>query len=405
MKVRISWCAALVACLTLPVFAPAKAAQRQYQMASQGGDDADMVANYNSVENYTECETCSYTPGKLGWGQNPLVRQGQFVFGSEYLYVRPTFSEANGLIVITDFNPPVSQRIDYIPIEFDYNSNGRFYGGYRWDECGEELIFTYTRLQNDANFDSGVAPAPVAPQVGIVFRDPHQEEPVGPNDRVLQDFDLDASVFDLAFGKTIPVCSCYQACCGGGCDSCCDTCCGSGCGSGCSSGCCLPCPAWDFTWRAGVRFAEIDWRRTGTIDVAAGPDIVGFTSLEFEGGGPRVGLTGRRYCGQNRLFSVYASSDASILLGEIDMVHSVRNGAVVTTMSNTQLFPVLDIEAGGTVQLTEDLTLSAGYLFSAWFDLGMRDTIVPLAANQGAWWDDANILGWDGLFARAEVAF
>jgi Legionella pneumophila major outer membrane protein precursor len=238
--------------------------------------------------------------------------------------------------------------------------------------------------------------------------------PAGTVDRVRQDFDLEMSAFDLAFGKTIPVCSCYQKCCGG-CDpccgdTCCDTCCDS-CSDSCcdpcgDSCCCCPCPAWDFTWRAGVRFAEVDWQRTGTVTtLAPNANIVGFTTFDFEGGGPRVGLTGRRYCGQSRIFSLFASSDMAILLGDMSMTHSQNNGAVVTNFSNTQLFPVLDIEAGGEVQVTCNLKLSAGYLFSAWFDMGMRDTIVPLAANQGAWFDDANILGFDGLFARAEYAF
>jgi hypothetical protein len=404
MKLCFQRAAALAVCLALWNSTAVRANNnRQYQMAGATAEAADSMADYNSVESYTECQSTDYTPGHMGWGQSRFVRQGSFVVGGDYLNVRPTFSEANGLIVITDFNPsPPVRQIDYIPIEFDYNSSYRFYGGYRWDECGEEIIFTYTRFQNNSDFDSGEVPDAVPPQAAIIFRDPHQEAPVGPDDRVLQDVDVDIAAYDLAFGKTIPICSCYDPC--GGCDSCCDTCCGSGCGSG--SGCCCPCPAWDFTWRAGVRFAEVDWQRTGTIDVVApGNDIVGYTTLDFEGGGPRVGLTGRRYCGQSRILSIYASSDAAILLGNVDMVHSADNGNIVTTMTNTQLFPVLDIEAGGTIQVTNNLSLSAGYLFSAWFDLGMRDTVVPLAANTGAWWDDANILGFDGFFGRAELTF
>lgn len=399
MKLCFQRAAALAVCLALWNSTALHAAkQREYQVAGPTAGSADAYAYDGGVE---QVQFSNYTPGHLGLGQSRFVRQGSFVVGGEYLNVRPTFSEANGLIIITAINPPPSTQIDYIPIEFDYNSSFRAYGGYRWDECGEEIIFTYTRFNNNSGFDSGLAGP------NQVFRDPHQEVPVGPNDRVLQDVDIEAQVFDLAFGKTIPVCSCYQSCCdpccGSGCDTCCDPCCGSGCGSGC--GCC-PCPAWDFTWRAGVRFADVDWQRTGTIDtVAPNADIVGFTRLEFEGGGPRVGLTGRRYCGQSRILSLYASSDAAILLGDIEMVHSVRDGDVVTTMRNTQLFPVLDIEAGGTVQVTNNLSVSAGYLFSAWFDLGMRDTIVPLAANEGAWWDDANILGFDGWFVRGELTF
>lgn len=133
-------------------------------------------------------------------------------------------------------------------------------------------------------------------------------------------------------------------------------------------------------------------------------------ALDFEGIGPRVGLAGRRYIGRRQVLSLYARSDVSLLLGDVNIVtnygvNPAGDPALISIFNNTQLFPVLDIEAGGTLQVTENITMSAGYLFSAWFDLGMRDTVDALAANGGPFWDDANILGFDGFFARTEVAF
>ncbi len=380
--------------------------QRQYQLAGATAEAADSMASYNSVESYTNYQGSDYTPGHMGWGQCRFVRQGQFFIGADYLNIRSTFSEANGVLLITQYVNG-DEQYDYIPMEFDYNSSYRAYGGYRWNECGEEIIFGFTNYSTGTNFDSGLVQNP--PPAGVAanfFRDPYQEFPLGPNDRVVSDVDVNVNSYDLAFAKTIPICSCNSCCdpcCGSGCDSCCDPCCGSGCGSGC--GCCAPCPTWDITWRAGIRFADVDWRRNSTIISTGAPTTNGFTTLDFSGGGPRVGVTGRRYIGQNQFLSIFAASDVSLLLGDLEMTNSQINNGVVTNFSTTQIVPVLDIEAGGTLQVTNNLSLSAGYLFSAWFDLGMRDTIVPNSVEAGAFWDDANILGFDGFFARAELSF
>ncbi len=68
------------------------------------------------------------------------------------------------------------------------------------------------------------------------------------------------------------------------------------------------------------------------------------------------------------------------------------------------IVPVTEIELGGTVHIGCNANISAGYFWSAWHDLGMRETY-DFAQFQLSHYDDANILGWDGLFVRGEVAF
>jgi hypothetical protein len=76
----------------------------------------------------------------------------------------------------------------------------------------------------------------------------------------------------------------------------------------------------------------------------------------------------------------------------------------VQTLSSRQLVPVTELEAGLTGQMTTNTRLTAGYLFSAWHDLGFRDQFnFPTFLDTS--YDDANILGFDGFFARLEVAF
>jgi len=65
---------------------------------------------------------------------------------------------------------------------------------------------------------------------------------------------------------------------------------------------------------------------------------------------------------------------------------------------------VTEIEAGLSGQISCHGRISAGYLLSAWHDLGFRDefqldNVFPLQ------YDDGNILGFDGFFARLEYAF
>jgi hypothetical protein len=54
--------------------------------------------------------------------------------------------------------------------------------------------------------------------------------------------------------------------------------------------------------------------------------------------------------------------------------------------------------------ITCNSTITTGYMFSAWHDLGFRDEFALVPALE-AHYDDANILGFDGFFARLELAY
>jgi len=121
-------------------------------------------------------------------------------------------------------------------------------------------------------------------------------------------------------------------------------------------------------------------------------------------------LLGRRYLGRRGLLSVYAKGDISLLVGDMHIrtdTQDVDNGDQrLRSHESTgrRVIPVTEIEAGVTTHLGSNIALSSGYFISAWHDLGMRDTY---AFNQFqlSSYDDANILGFDGFFARAEIAY
>ena len=76
------------------------------------------------------------------------------------------------------------------------------------------------------------------------------------------------------------------------------------------------------------------------------------------------------------------------------------------TTQGRRIIPVTEIEAGLSSQLTSRAQFSAGYLFSAWHDLGFRDQFdfssVTLLEDE---YDDATSLGFDGFFARVEFGY
>jgi len=414
MKTDFRRLAALAACFTLFSMHSASAQrQSEYLTANNAAMAAgESLASYNSFDafggdNYDSgqcnsncggccgCDTCS--GGRLELGNGLLNRRGQFFFGADYLFVRSTFSESNAFVTRTQSANGAVTNV-FTKLEYDYESSYRAFGGYRLCECGGEIQFAFNRYQSggtagragadQANLPPGVASIQIIAGGALVALDP--------NARIDVDSRVDLKSYDLSFAKTIPLGSAICSTC----DSCTS---GYDCGDCCE---CRICPAWDITWSAGIRVANVDWdrRASSTTTNTGQPNRFANARMEFDGGGPRWGMEGRRYVGKRQLFSFFAKGDISILLGKVAIDSNV-NDAQFASFDSTQLVPVLDITAGTTMYIGSNATLSAGYLFSAWHDLGMRDTFPILETDTGLTFDDANILGFDGLFARAEVAF
>ena len=326
--------------------------------------------------------------GRGGYGMSGLFdRPMQFVVGAEYIYAQATFSDALAFVE----RDPVAGGETWHQLDFDYESSYSVYGGLYFCDCGGAVIFDYTRLNSSADFE-----VTSSNDIFVPF------EVTGPNNGPIRGgAEVEIDSYDLSFAKTIPL-GCLQTC---GAD-CCDPCC---------SDCCAPCPAWDITWSGGMRYANVGWTNgasgfngtTGLFDNAYS------TALDFEGIGGRVGLMGRRYFGRRGLFSAYARGDWSVLFGECDIetiLSDVNAGPIAFARKDNDLtVPVTEIELGGTAHLGAHASLSAGWFWSAWHDLGMSPTydFEQAGANlfQTALYDDANILGFTGFFARAEVAF
>jgi len=335
-----------------------------------------------SGDSCSDCEQCGQCGGGCGFCFNPCGCCGWYG-DVDYLLVRPTFSENQAFIQRTTTHTSTEAATvtdNVVHQDFDYNSSVRTYIGYRFC-CGDEIRFTYWNFGDKSNQLSGQAPAG-----GSVIYAGHLElNTKVPGQRLAVNAGLQANVYDIDYLK----CSCQN----------------SGC---CDSNCC---PPWTLRYSAGIRIADV---RRGDNTFLLNPDgseaQASFISASFIGAGPRVGIEGRRFFGDGH-FSLFARSNFSLLLGQYDIKETRFTPGTETTSELTEnyfdnhdrVIPVAEIELGGTWQLGPCVSLSAGYLFQAWWDLGQFEQIQGNIFLNPI--DDSNILSFDGLFARLEICF
>jgi hypothetical protein len=343
-----------------------------YGSSGECCDDGYCEAPYDSGC----CTTCE-----------PYCSPSQWFFTADYLYLRSSFSDSTQFVEVDSQQATVEQTVTQF--EFDYESSFRFGGGYRLSGCGDEIRFLYTRMESNSFGQQDAGNEVIVPYL--------IDAPLGGEYRFHGDVEINS--YELEYAKTISL--------GGssGCGCGCGDCCGGG-------GCCSSCAAWDLRWSGGFRAADAEWQRVyaalGTSDEFLEGAV---SSMEFDGAGLKVGLEGRRYFFKGGWLSFYAKGDLSLLYGDLEFntVATTEGGtapdAIVRVSTTTnQIIPVTDLEAGVTSQVSCNGRVSAGYLLSAWHDLGFRDEI-PLPSDFPVTYDDANILGFDGFFARLEYAF
>jgi len=322
--------------------------------------------------------------------------RGQFFVTADYLYVRANFSEAVAYLIHDPSNAPEFFD-EFHELDFQYESSFRIGGGYELACCDEQMRFMFTRMSSFAEDFTDDENA-----IGAFETSP------GPGGTLDIYADVDAASFDFEYAKTIRLGGQIGGC------GCADSC---GCSTGdpCSCGECAPCcPEWAVTWSGGLRFADVDWTRwyfSQNPQTDESRDAL--STMEFRGGGPRFGLEGRRYFGPGLCGSIYMKGDISLLLGDVhlrerrvvaDQIGSTPDTVQTQTATFRNVIPVTEIETGMSVEMVDGVSFSTGYLLSAWHDLGFRDQFAFgtfLETN----YDDANILAFDGFFARIEARY
>jgi hypothetical protein len=306
-------------------------------------------------------------------GGGLAARSGQAFFGADYLNIRANFSDATTFVE----RNTATATDTFHQADFDYNSSYRLFGGYRFQDCCGEVLVAYNRYRSESTNTSDAATATRQ------FTGPFEVVSITPGSQVTTNIDVDAEFYDIDFARTLPL--------------------GSALGD-CS---CNWCPAWDIKWFFGGRYADIEWIRDSATTDANAQTLSSRTRMDFEGVGPRFGVDGRRYIGRNGNFSVFAKGGLSLLLGDVDYLTTSVTATPGVTPSQrarfTRVIPVTEIEVGASVHATDNFTISGGYLLSAWHDLGLGEQ--NFATLTTGFYDDANILAFDGWFVRGELLY
>lgn len=303
-----------------------------------------------------------------------------FSGGAEFLLMRPHFSEA--VAFAEGRQTPASFATEARELSFDYGGSFRVFAGYHPQDAEGTLRFTYWHFRGDTG-ETAVSNGTqffvdpfgnVAGAVAVVDpSDARFGRIVAGGDRIHAKAVVESDIYDLQWIAPLsrkPL-------------------------------------GWLLDWSAGVRIADIDQSYESVVTGGGALLGRGRFGVDFAGAGPRLGLHASRPFGHAGALAVLAETHGSLLVGDYD----VRSGNTVTVPavfsasqreSLTRTVPVWETELGLRWDVSDSLTLSGGWLFQAWFDLGTS------GGQFGGFFtgaDDANIMSFDGLFLRGELTF
>ena len=285
--------------------------------------------------------------------------------GGDYLFVRTAFSEAVAFVRTT--NIPTANglfhEVDASELNFDYKSSFRAFLGCQLDATtGVQLTYWHLDTAVDVNGQVGL------PNQTIV--DPFGNT-AGPGGADLTRATVRLNVYDMDLDKTMPF------------------------------------ENWnlDVGLKGGVRIADLDQTYTSQILTAAGgPGNHGDFSQTFTGAGPHVGLDGNVWLGEHRRLSLYAKTEAALLLGDLQISSDAFLPGLTArqSASRTRVIPVLGTELGVEWRPTSHLSASAGWMFEDWFDVGTSG-----GTFGGNFQEDinSNIMSFNGLTVRVKLSF
>ncbi len=348
-------------------------AERQTATVRDAPDEVDALspAQVFSTEQYgyseisdSMCEPCNSGPCNGG--------PGLWFGGAEYRYIRPTFSEAVAFAVVTDsFVGGFQRQVVAEELSFDYDSSSRFYLGLHIGDF-QDIRFSYWNLDMGVNV-AGAAGA------GQTLVDPFGNLGAA-GSSINTNASINMNVFDLEYLQTMN----------------------------------FPCQQVDFVYSAGLRFANVKQDYDSTIRTAGNVlTSAGVFTADFDGVGPYFSLAGST--SHSRQFSLLAKGGAALLIGSYDVASGVTIPGVAVggqSAERIRAVPILEGELGGVWRPSDQFTVSVGWLFQAWFNIGTSGGTfdgenLPLAPIDTVFGqtDDADIMSFDGLFVRAELWF
>jgi hypothetical protein len=257
-------------------------------------------------------------------------------------------------------------------LDFDYDSSFRAFVGYDFGG-GSEIQLTYWYLDTD----TAVSGIPVAGQTIV---DPFGNMAL-PGMRIDTSAAVSLDVIDLDYIKHLTFCH----------------------------------DRLGLALGVGLRAADVDQYYDSLISTGGVLLSSGLFNVQYNGIGPHFTFQGSTWFGSRNQFALLGSLGTAILVGDYEVSSDVLiPGFVVGGQfaDRTRAVPVLESRLGASWQLSNSITLSAGWMFQAWFNIGTsggtfdgeRLPIAPVdTAFGGA--DDSDIMSFDGLFLRAEAQF
>lgn len=308
------------------------------------------------------CTKSYLSDGCGNWsGFTPKKYCSPIYFGAEYLLLRAHFSQAIAFAQVTDSiqNGIPNEQSNAREINFRYNSAFRTYLGYHLSP-DSDLQVTYFHLNTSVAVNG-------TPALSNQFYIDAFADRAAFGQTMATKSSIQLNIFDIDYVRPYVV---KQGKVG-------------------------------FRVATGLRFADIRQHYDSTTYTAAGLlQGQGVFNTRFFGVGPHFSVLAQARRRANSPFSLMARAATSLLVGG----YSVSSGAVFPGVagggqaaSRTLTVPVIEAELGGAWQPTETLMFTAGWLFQAYYDLGVS------GGTDGGKFieaDTSNIMAFDGLFVR-----
>lgn len=276
----------------------------------------------------------------------------RFVFGADYLLLRPSFSNSTALYQATSpiagLNAGKSIALTPVNYDFGYASGVRGFIGYNFSE---DTLGRFSYLGIDAATSvARTVKGDYTGGNGTAYIGPFYTEAVNPGASITSTANVSLDLYDLELARRFEIDAETDGA-----------------------------ARWDTAGSAGIRFMDSSVSTTVDTFCPECPEYFVTTRRIFQGVGPRLAIQGRRYLGPARRWSAFATGGAALLVGSFsnDDTRFVSPGNLLETQSvgGTLVVPNFDIALGTSWQWGPRTSISAGWMLMFFGNLGYSETI------------------------------
>jgi hypothetical protein len=168
-------------------------------------------------------------------------------------------------------------------------------------------------------------------------------------------------------------------------------------------------PHWSVDWLAGARYAHLEQDLLVNYSILTTTTVN--THINFDGGGPKVGLEGE-YRWRWGVYT-YGKGILDLLAGHFGATYDQRNNVIGqqahTEVAEDRIVPQLELELGAGWQSPKGhVRVSGGYYVGAWFNTLTTPSFIQGALNNNFTTNGNNFrdtLTFDGFVGRVEFRY